>query len=389
MFSAHTPAAPYSDPWVQPLSARLRMLCGGKFRVAYYYEAANNSTFRYRAYNMAQVLNSDASRSISASYFFESDTNSLGTIADLADVLVVCRSGYNQAVSHWVTRFQQCGKRVLFDVDDYVFDPAFAPLLVATLGLDPTHQQVWDDWFGMMARMGQVLRMCDGAITTNAFLAQRIGQFADLPVAVVPNFMNEEQLALSRKVIDAKKASGWATDGRVNVGYFSGSPSHRLDFAVVEAALVELMDADDRIILTLVGYVEPGPELARFSQRIERHPFQDYVNLQRLVGSVEFNLMPLQSNVFTHCKSELKYFEAAVVGTVSIASPVVNYAANITHGHNGYLAKAHQWTRVLRQAIAERDHYENLAEAACQHALGRFSGPSQYTLIAEAVGASF
>ena len=53
--------------------------------------------------------------------------------------------------------------------------------------------------------------------------------------------------------------------------------------------------------------------------------------------------MPLQYNAFTNCKSELKYFEAAVVGTQTIASPMFTYARAIRHGENGYLAQAHQW----------------------------------------------
>lgn len=385
MFNAPIAALPYQDPWNLSLGERVRMLSRGKYRVAYYYEAANNSTFRYRAYNMAQVLNGNGSLDVSASYFHQSDSHSLSQIEALADILVVCRSGYNHALSRWITRFQQHGKTVLFDVDDYVFDTAYTPLLVTSLGLDPQHQQVWDDWFGMMARMGQALRMCDGAITTNTFLAGRIADFAGVPVAVVPNFMNTEQLVLSEQLMRAKQASGWATDGRVHVGYFSGSPSHRFDFAMVESAIAEIMETDDRVCLTLVGYIEPGAALARYSHRIERHPFQDYVNLQRLVASAEFNLMPLQTNVFTHCKSELKYFEAAAVGTLSIASPAFNYAANITHGSNGYLSKAHQWKRVIQQAIAEKDSYGPTAQAAHDHALARFTGPAQLDAIAKAV----
>jgi len=36
---------------------------------------------------------------------------------------------------------------------------------------------------------------------------------------------------------------------------------------------------------------------------------------------VEIVIAPLQENVFTNCKSELKYFEAAIVGTIPSYSP--------------------------------------------------------------------
>ncbi len=66
-------------------------------RVAYFYERADNSTFRYRIYNMVQVLNSVADGP-SASYFFLDDLHRLDDIAERADVLVICRAGYDSAL---------------------------------------------------------------------------------------------------------------------------------------------------------------------------------------------------------------------------------------------------------------------------------------------------
>jgi len=43
---------PYRDPWAISLEERLHTLAGGRQRIAYFYELADNSTFRYRAYNM-------------------------------------------------------------------------------------------------------------------------------------------------------------------------------------------------------------------------------------------------------------------------------------------------------------------------------------------------
>ncbi|MBI3367729.1 MAG: glycosyltransferase family 1 protein [Burkholderiales bacterium] len=386
MFSLATPAQPYTDPWLQALPARLAMLAGGRRRVAYYYEAPNNSSFRYRAYNMAQVLNADAEHDTSASYFFRPDLSRVDEIADLADVLVICRSAYDHTVAQLIARLHARGKPVLFDIDDFVFDTDYAHLLIDTLALDKDDPRVWDDWFAMMARMGQTLRRCDGAITTNEFLAQRMRAFSGKPVAVVPNFMNAEQLAMSAAVFDEKQRRGFAGDGPPCVGYFSGSPSHKLDFEIVESALAALLAEHRELRLMMVGYIEPGTALAPFANRIDRQPFHDYVNLQRLIGSVEFNLMPLQSNVFTDCKSELKYFEAAAAGTLSIASPSHTYAACIRDCENGYLARAHQWQHVLEHALARMADYPAMAGAARDDALWRYSGPVQRPAIARALG---
>ena len=386
MFVADHPAVPYADPWNIPLSERLRLLRHGKHRIAYYYESANNSTFRYRAYNMVQVLNSEPEDGCCGSYFFQADLHRIEEIADAADVLVICRSGYNNKVNQLLTKFRIRRKRVLFDVDDFVFNTEYAHLIVSTLGLDREDPRVWEDWFAMIGRMGQTLRLCDGAITTNDYLAARITEFAQVPVNVVPNFMNREQLDISDKVFNGKQSNDFVRDGAIHLGYFSGSPSHNLDYAIVEAALESVLESDSRTHLMVVGYIDASPSFARFGNRVIRQPFHDYVNLQRLISRVEFNLMPLQFNIFTNCKSDLKYFESAVVGTLSIASPSQSYACAIRVGENGYLARAHQWASVIRRAIDNIENYPDMATVAYHDARTKYAWFNQRGRILQALG---
>lgn len=386
MFSLGIPPVPYADPWLQPFAARLAMLHRRAVRVAYFYEEPNNSTFRYRAYNMAQVLNQPGSGNVSASYFFLSDSDRFDEIADAADMLVICRSRYCHQINGLITKFRAHRKRVLFDIDDLVFDTDYAHLVVATLGLDVAQKGLWDDWFAMISRMGQTLKLCDGAITTNDFLAQKLADYSRLPVSVVPNFMNHEQLALAEQVFEQKAASGFRGNGKTTLGYFSGSPSHRLDYAIVEPALAEVMSLRPDVEVMVVGYIDHGAAMRSFSQRISRQPFHDYVNLQRLLGTVEFNLMPLQSNAFTDCKSELKYFEAASVGTLSIASPSFTYRRSIHDGENGYLSKAHEWTDAILHAVDRLEGYEKMATVARNDALLKFGWQHQGPSILRALG---
>ena len=249
MFATSIPPVPYVDPWSQTLPARLATLSRARVRVAYFYEEPNNSTFRYRAYNMAQVLNETSE--VSASYFFLADSACFNEIADIADLLVICRSRYCHRINNLVTMFRARGKRVLFDVDDLVFDPDYAHLVVTTLGLDVGQKGLWDDWFAMISRMGQTLKLCDGAITTNEFLANRIADYSGLPVAVVPNFMNKEQLNLAERVFAEKQQGGFVGNGKITLGYFSGSPSHRLDYAIAEPALMEVLKLRPEVEVTV------------------------------------------------------------------------------------------------------------------------------------------
>lgn len=386
MIALQTPRQDYRDPWHQPLAERLAAMAAGRHRVAYFYESPDSSTFRYRAYNMVQALAESPAAELRGGYFFRDDLDHVSEVAELADVLVVCRVGYDHGLAALMARFRSRGKPVLFDVDDFVFNPDFTHLLMDTLGVDKRQPEFWRFWFSMLASLGATLRRCDGAITTNDYLAGLIQEQSGLPVAVVPNFMNREQLAFSDAVFAEKQARRFRGDERIVLGYFSGSPTHRHDLAVAEPALARLLAADERVHLMLVGHIEPAPALQPFASRILRQPFHDFVNLQHLIGSVDYNLMPLQANVFTDCKSALKYFEAAAVGTVSIASPSHNYAGAIRHGRTGLLAQAQQWDRVMGEALAQRADYAAMATAAREDALANHGPEGRAAQIHQALG---
>lgn len=390
MFTAAMPGQAHVDPWLLPLPQRLARLGRGRRRVAYYYEEPNTSTFRYRCYNMAQLLGADDDGGVpehSACWFHRADLEQAGEeIAACADLLVVCRSGYESRLLRLIDAFRLRGKRVLFDVDDLVFDTRYAHLIMHTLDQDIDAAHWWDFWFGYLGRMRATLALCDGAITTTAFLAARLAECTDRPVAVVPNFINREQQAISDRVWHDKLASGFARNGEFTLGYFSGSPSHNHDYGLVEPAIAALMARRPELRLLTVGYIAPGPHLEPFKDRLQHAPFQDWVNLQHLVGSVELNLMPLAPSVFTDCKSPLKYFESAIVGTLSIASPSCNYAAAIRHGVTGHLARGHEWEQQIEQVLDAMPHYPEMAARARQDALDRFCGPAHRSALLAALG---
>ena len=273
---------------------------------------------------------------------------------------------------------------MLFDVDDLIFDTRFAHMVMDTLDQNTAEADL-DFWFGVMARIGETMRLCDGVILTNEYLARRASDFCGLPSWVVPNFLNGAQLDISARIVERKRASGWRRDGRIHLGYFSGTPSHNRDFAIIADTVAELLQRDRRLVLRIVGFLEPKGRLAAMADRIERFPLQDFLNLQRLIGEVELNLVPLQDNTFTNCKSELKVFEAAITGTISIASPSFTLKRAIEEGETGYLAPAYRWEEVVLRAIDQLDDYPRMAEAAVAAAEERYGPARQAQAITAAV----
>jgi glycosyltransferase involved in cell wall biosynthesis len=365
----------YADPWSLSYEDRLAMLRSGSPRIAYYYTLPDTSTFRYRVFNMVEALRI-AEPQASASWFTADDAGGATEAVAQADLVVVCRAMYSRHVAAVITRAQAAGNRVLFDVDDLIFDWRYTHLIMETLDQDP-HDDGLQAWFGWISRLGATLQLCDGAITTNEFLAERIRRFHDVPTFVVPNFLNQAQLDLSERIVTAKRSSRLLRDGRFHVGYFSGTPTHNRDFAIVEPALLQLLDELPRLSIRIVGFMDLSPSLRAYGDRIELLPLQDFLNLQRLIGEVELNVISLQDNEFTNCKSELKYFEAGVVGTPSVASPTYTLRRAIRHGENGFLSTAPAWYATLREAIEDLDRLDSIAEAAHDDALERYSPAAQ------------
>jgi glycosyltransferase involved in cell wall biosynthesis len=337
---------------------------------------------------MVEALNA-ATSDVSASWFCEDDLAHVNDLSSLVDVLVVARCRYSYLLDDLVSRARARGRRVVFDVDDLVFRADVAPLVAHTLAEERDRDGLWDYWYAYTGRIGAAMRLCDRVVVTNAFLAREAATYFDGDVRLVPNFMNASQLDISRRIYDDKVSAGMSRDSRVHLGYFSGTPSHNRDFELIADVLAHMLDLDERLRLIIVGYLELRGGILRHSARIDRYPLQDFLNLQRLVGQTEFNLVPLQVNRFTNCKSELKYFEAAAVGTITVASPAYTLAGAITDGANGFLSDSDEWEIVLERALATLDgngrEYTRMAADARAHSLEAYSGGRMADLIKAAV----
>jgi glycosyltransferase involved in cell wall biosynthesis len=371
MFEIGVPAVPYSPPWDVPFEERCRWLRQGSRRVVYLYDVPEPNTFRYRVYNMVQALRASG-RGTSATYLWRKELAGAQPVLDQADVLVVCRCRYQSDLNRAIERAKRNGKRVLFDVDDLVVDPGLVHSIVNTLDLNVKEESVWNEWFACVSRLRATMDLCDSILTTNEFLGDSIQALSGKRYDVIPNFMNREQVEISEQIMARKRRLSFDRRGPFVVGYFSGTPSHAKDFEVVADALSELLERSASASLRLAGHIELPRCLERHRQRIEFCEFRDYVNLQRLIGETELNIVPLQDNLITNCKSELKFFEAGAVGTLTIASPTRTYAKCIRNGVNGYLAKPYEWLDRIQQVMENMDAYASLAEEAYKDSIGNY-----------------
>jgi glycosyltransferase involved in cell wall biosynthesis len=380
------PAPPlFPDPWAPSIEERIRRVTlPGAHSVAYVYEVPDTSTFRYRVFNMVEALGlEDRDRPISATWFTGTELPILERLIGDVDTLVICRTRYTARLDSLVTRARASGSRVLFDVDDLIFDTRYVSLILETLDRNPGEAML-DEWFAAMSRLGAMLRLCDGAISTNEFLSSHIEDFAQLPTWVVPNFLNRLQLERSAEVRHTRHESA-PSPGVTSIGYFSGTPTHNRDFELVSTALARVMTRHSELRLSIVGFLDIGPALRAFTDRIDTRPLTDFLTLQTLIGSADINIVPLLTNVFSNSKSELKYFEAAVVETPTLASPTYTFQRAIEDGVNGFLVDAYDWEARLEQAVRGELDLAAVAERGLEDVLRRYTPESQVGAIRDAV----
>ena len=235
----------------------------------------------------------------------------------------------------------------------------------------------------MVGRIRESLELVDGVITTQSFLQSQLQETFDYPVWVVPNFLNHEQWDYSESL---RQESLQPADDAPIIGYFSGSASHNRDYQIAAEGLRTVLEYYPQARLRIAGYLDAPDRLEEFSSRIDRLPFMDFLGLQRAIAEVTLNLSPIQHNVFAHSKSELKYFEAAAAGVPTVASPAPVFTETITHGDNGYLADAAQWSDVLLTALEDKAGRQAVAKNAFEHVEQHYTAATVAPRIASVLG---
>ncbi len=368
------------EPWNVPLWDRIQAVTEPtpKRKVAYVYERADTSTFRYRAYNMCQALNHSASWI--GSYFFENELSSLTDYLDHVDVFIFARTRWSLTLDVFCHTLKKRRIPVLFDMDDLVCDLTSLPLVMNTLNVDFEHPQAYEYWFSYASRLWLMGSLCDATIGTNDYLCERLRRLYEKPSYIVNNFLNKEQVQVSEKLFLKRRPEN--NGRRFVIGYFSGTPSHTNDFRNVSAEIGELMSAHPDIRLEITGFLDLPGSLDKLKQakRIIHRPLVDFLTLQERIARTDVNIVPLIDNEFTNCKSELKFFEAAVVGTITCATPTYAYKNSIQDKQTGFLCEEGQWYPTL-EAIYKNDVPHDMVARARDYCLEKYAPQKQVSRI--------
>jgi glycosyltransferase involved in cell wall biosynthesis len=267
--------------------------------------------------------------------------------------------------------------RIFFDVDDLIFEPLLVDRVNGYQLLSDAQKQ---NYRGDVLRYRALLTKCDAVTVSTEPLASAVRALG-CEAHVVPNSWNHIQAEIADKLV-AEPRSG---RDLVVIGYFSGSRTHDRDFQEAAPALLRLLRAMPALQLRLVGELDPGPGFEAFAARIERLQFMPYRDMVRAMHGCDITIAPLEpGNPFNEAKSELKWFEAALVQTPCIATPTAPFRAAIRQGETGFLATTEEeWYDALQALATQPALRARIGSAARKAALGGF-GPERVRQSAEA-----
>lgn len=284
-----------------------------------------------------------------------------------ADAVVVYRVPATRQVLDAIRNVRARGVPMVFDVDDLIFDPDVAAEIPALSILPEPEAELWMQG---VRRYRTTMEACDAFVGSTAALCRHATQVTGLPSE---RFANGVGVLLGR-MSDAATLRPRAP-GPLRLGYFSGTDTHDHDWRSVETAVLDAVGGHRDAQLWLGGHVPHSPALDALGSRVRRLPMVPWTELPGLLRDLDVNLAPLElGSRFNEAKSAIKWLEAALVATPTIASPTEPFRDAIEPAASGVLATTpEEWHTAIATLLTDEVERRRLGARARREALLRWS----------------
>ena len=297
---------------------------------------------------------------------------------DKIKVLIIWRTPYDFNVRSIIEYAKRKNILIVFDIDDLMFDARLVdPDIMDAVRYQKLDIEKTKGHFLEIQRTMAKADVCTCPTQTLAAAMENFGKKA----FVLPNGYDYEQFyqavaCLRKKPVDT---------GLIRIGYAGGTQTHQKDFRLALPALIRIIKEYPNVIVTIFGEaldIREFPEIRGFEDRFESRKMVPVDCLLQEIARFNINLAPLEINPFCEAKSEIKYYEAALVKVPTIASPTLPYKEIIRDGINGFLAyDGSDWYKYLKMLIDDAGLRVAITDRAYQHVLWYFSPEQRAWLV--------
>lgn len=318
---------------------------------------------RYRARLPAEAVGSLGVRS-EVRHYRDPD---LIRLVGASDVVVFYRVPATIQILELIAAAHGAGIPAVFDVDDLIFDPTIENEIPALERLPADEAALWRQG---VERYRTTLEACDAYIGSTDFLVEHARTITGLPSYRFANGVGALVARCSEAALRRPRRSG-----SLRIGYLSGTKTHDDDWFSIEPAVIEILDKHPDVELWMGGHLPDSPPLGRFGGRIRRLPFVDWRELPGVLRDLDINLAPLSpGSRFNEAKSAIKWLEAALCATPTVASPTQPFREVIDPDRSGMLAETHdEWIAALDRLITDDALRLRIGALARNDALLRWS----------------
>lgn len=258
---------------------------------------------------------------------------------DAVIVKYIARKEDAQNILYWKSRSPKT--KLFLDVDDNVF-------------AIPEGNWVKDTWGeSAQAILAHVAQSADGVLCSTQPLAD-VFRVLNENVYVIPNRIKPSQWKPKRKGKQIK--IGWTY-----------SPTHAPDKDVIGNALRVIKNKYPNVVIETTGANLEG------TVNVKGTPFLMYPKWL-CERRWDIAIAPLEENDFNQCKSNIKWLESTLAGSVFVGSDVYPYSTSIEHGVTGFLATSEQdWVDILSTLIEDKKLRDTVQKNAKKVVLAKYN----------------
>ena len=259
---------------------------------------------------------------------------------------------------------------IIFDTDDLIFNDNHVKYQRHLKNLSSV------DYFynkELTGRYRYVMEKSDYIlVSTNDLKNEVLKIFPKKTVFVNRNAMGDDILhysALAYQEISLFKNKS----NHIIIGYASGSKTHDSDFLIIEDAIAYMLEKYTKVQLAIIGDLNIPERILKYKDRIISVPKLPWRMLPYWLSRFDINIAPLESNVFTKSKSELKYFEAGIVHVPTIASALPSFEYAIKNQDNGFLVhNKKDWIKYLELLVKDKKLMKKVGDNAYNDVMERY-----------------
>ena len=251
-----------------------------------------------------------------------------------------------------IASVRERGVPVLFDVDDLIFDPDVAAEIPALEILPAEEAELWLEG---VRRYRTTMEACDAFVGTTPALCRHATEVTGMPAR---QFANGVGVLLGQASDDALRAEPPAGSAPDRLPQRHQHPRRRLGVRRAGDRRDPRPPPGGRAVAGRAGHAVGRPS-SPFGDRVVRLPFLPWRELPGVLRDIDVNLAPLApGSRFNEAKSAIKWLEAALVETPTVASPTEPFREAIAPAgvDDGLLAATpEEWVEAIDRLLVDDD----------------------------------